>query len=289
MAPDVGMLLRVTLVGGIGTVKEHLGNTAGGANLFAVAAICALFVVDDGKIVYNGDGTAGAFPFTFLAANAAGLTGFSGIGTLIVVAAVNDEPDIFRDDMDQMVGAFFCAKTTADTKIQINFGKAVLDVNGTVGTHRHTVAIAKAAVGAQGVTGKEQVGSRTAANTNIFMAMVHIFGAAAAGNISDLSHRFGGLNAKSCRNIGRGLTAAGDTKGGVGDLTLSQRMGVTIAAGIATGAAVCTGKAFPNSKESLIFRDGHKFGSNHQHDTADDANDGDSGNWNDNTHIQTLR
>lgn len=166
-----------------------------------MATIGAFFVIDNSQIIHHGNGAAGAFPLTFFAADTAGLAGFPGVGTLIMVAAVDNEADILWNNVDQVVGAFFGTQTTSDTQVQINLCQAVFNVNSAVGADRHAVTVAQAAIRAQGVTGKQQVGSRAAADAYVFMAVVNVLRASATGNIGNLSDSFTGFHAQGSGDI----------------------------------------------------------------------------------------
>ena len=120
-------------------------NALDGADLAALSAVNALFVIDSREIVLNNDSTRGAVLFTLAAGDTAVLTVHSYLSTLVMIVAGNRNARGVANEMDNVVGAFLCAKTAADALSRVDRGNAsVIYADSVTGADLDAVAVAEA-------------------------------------------------------------------------------------------------------------------------------------------------
>ena len=129
----VGAVFRFSLIlnfEALGKIREeYVLETACGANLGALSAAPALFVVYFGKIVYNLNSSLGASLNAFAAGNAGILTYLASLSTLILVAAHINNRRFLRNERDNMLGAGIYAKTSTDATAGINVINTVINAD----------------------------------------------------------------------------------------------------------------------------------------------------------------
>ena len=260
------------------------GDAACGAYLGTLSAETADVIVNDCTIVDDFDGARGTILLTLFTADTAAAAGLLRVGTFFIVAAHHDGFYSLWHDVDQLHGAGLCTQTAANAQMRLDGGNPIFHADGVVRADGSAVTDAKAAVIALCVAGIQGCSSLAATDATIVMLHGHIGFFSAAGNIGNLRHCFPEFKTSCFGNFLRGEGGTRDTKASVFGDTVGQCMGVSVTAGEAAGATVGTGQAIADCDKPLIFRDGHEFGSNDQHDTADQTNDGDCNDWNNDTH-----
>ena len=230
-----------------------LVNAMHGADGGTGATTGALLVIDGCKVVYHGNCTVGAGLFALLTADTAVGAILSYRRTAVVVRALDNNAGGIVDKVDDVVGAGTCANTAANTLTGVNLCHAVDNADGIFGTYGGTVTVAKAGIGAEAVTAVSEVSVLAGLDAHVLVLLLYDVAGAVAGNVCNLFYNVLRLNAEDpCDILCRGVTARG-TKvcSGFGSICESLRISVT--AGVATSAAVCTGEAVTDSNEFLIL------------------------------------
>lgn len=124
------------------------GDDLDGALFGAGAAIGALFGIDGGEEIGDGDGAGGANLGAHHAADAAGGADLADDGALIMAGAAHGDMIFDRDHADEQVRAGFGTGTAAGAQAFIHMGNAIHDGERTEFADLDAIAIAQAAVAA---------------------------------------------------------------------------------------------------------------------------------------------
>ena len=167
-----------------------------GALLRAQTAVLALVRVDDGVVVDDVDGIELALLLAELAADAAGGAGLGGVLALVGgVAAYVDALDVGYD-VDDLLWADACAHAAAYADFSVDSGKAVADLDGTVGAGPLAVAEAYASVLAYARASEEAFDSGAGLKTLVIHLFLGGVAVARAAHIGDLLDDVQGLLAE---------------------------------------------------------------------------------------------
>ena len=105
--------------------EEYLLYAACGTALGTRSAACALFVVNNGAVVYDLDSVTGTELFALTTSDTSVLAGFTSICAFVMAAAVDDCCCLLRNHGNDMLGAGLYAHSTADTASRVDVCDAV--------------------------------------------------------------------------------------------------------------------------------------------------------------------
>ena len=118
------------------------------AGLGAGAAVGALFRIDVGQAVGDGDGAVLAGFLALHAADAADGADLPDSAALVVGSAAHPDDAAVGDHLKEVVGADLGAGAAAGAEVPVYHGQTVLDGQGVKLAGFHTVAVTQAAIGA---------------------------------------------------------------------------------------------------------------------------------------------
>ena len=141
--------------------KIDFDNASGCADISTLTASDTLFVVDSCAVVHNLNGAGLTDLFTLFAADTAMAAGFSGIDTLVLVAAADNDLNRSGNDLYLLAGTYLCANAAADAQMRLHTGYAVFNADCAMRTYLCAVTDTEAAVIALGIAGIQALGSST--------------------------------------------------------------------------------------------------------------------------------
>ena len=246
-----------------------------GALFGAGAAIGALFGIDGGEEIGDGDGAGGANLGAHHAADAAGGADLADCGALIVAGAADSDMIFDRDHADEQVRAGLGAGAAAGTQAFIHMGNAIHDGERAEFADLDAIAIAQAAVAAGFFAAVQGSAGRTGGGAVVILGFAALFAGAAAADGG-----FDGLGVFRCdaqvfADLSGDGSAAGDAEIGLGG-AIGNGFGVVIAAGIAAGAAIGAGQEAADILHTGIDGNREEMGGDHQQngtEQADGTND----------------
>ena len=231
-----------------------------GTNSRALSATGAEGVIDGCKIVLYLDGSVGAGLLALHASDTAVGADLTGNRALVVVGALNCNLYGIVDQLDDMVGAGSCADTSTDTLLRIDICNVVYDADSVLRTYINAVAVSEAGVDTGLVSGISKVCGETATKSLIVELSGGSVAGAVAGNVCNLFHNVLSLNAESVGNTLSGIVSTGDAEVGLSLLAFAESLGVTVAAAIAAGSAVCAGEAVSDCYGGFVFLNAEEYG-----------------------------
>ena len=132
------------------------------------------------------DGIIFADFFAFFAANAAGITCFSGVGAFVVAGAANNDLDGFGDDPDLPAWTDLGTKATAFAQMRPDGGDPIFDANRVVGADLGAVTDSEAALGALGISCEMAVGGDAGIDSTVIVLSGGGRVVSAAGDVGNL-------------------------------------------------------------------------------------------------------
>ena len=166
-----------------------------GAVRLAGAAVDALIVIYDGKVINDGDRLSGAVLCAFAAGDTAVGAFAADYRALIVIGAGDDNAPHVREKGDQVVRASLGAQSAADAFSCIDMSYAVLDTDRVVRADLLAVAEAHAAVGAMPPSAVKHVGGGAGLYAPVILFIMVVDTVAVAVYESDLLNDVFELNA----------------------------------------------------------------------------------------------
>ena len=224
-----------------------------GTNRYALATAGAEAVIDGSEVVNNLDSAVGTGLLTLHTADTAVGAYLSCHSALIVVGALNYHTGGILDKMDNTVGALSYTDAAADTLSGVNSCYTVLHGDSILRTSHSAVAVAKTSKVTSLVTAVNHVSGKAGLLTLVLKLSFSGVAGAVAGNVCNLLNNVCRLNAENSGDLLSGSVATGHTEVGSRGGLVSESLGVAVASGEATSAAVCTGEALTDSHSGLIL------------------------------------
>ena len=231
-----------------------------GTNSRALSATGTETVIDGSEIVLYLDCAALTGLLALHASDTTVRTDLTGNRALIVAGALNDDLDGIVCDLDNVVGAGPCADTATDTLLRIDICNVVYDADSVLGTYLNAIAMSETSVVTGLITGISKVCGETATKSLIVELSCGSVAGAVAGNVCNLLNYVLSLNAESGGNTLSGIVSTGDAEVGLSLLAFAESLGVTVAAAIAAGSAVCAGEAVSDCYGGLVFLNAEEYG-----------------------------
>ena len=233
--------------------KITLVYTVNGANGNARAASGTQSVINGCEIILYGNCTVGTSFLTFHTAYTSVRAILAYHSALIVVGALDNYSYSVLYKTNNAVGAFAHTNAAADTLARIYPRNTVFDGYSILGANLDAVTVSDASEGAEFVAAIRHISCAAGLVTLILESSFHYVTSAVTCNVSNSFDNVSGFNTEYLCDIPCRAVAAGNAEvcciGGL----VSQRLCITVAAGVSARATVCTGKAVADSQCRFIF------------------------------------
>ncbi len=216
-------------------------------SLNASATAGAKRVIDSCEVILNGDSAVGTGLLTFHTANTAVGAVLTYESALILVGAFNNYARGVVHKVNDAVGTFSYANSTADTLLGVDSCYAVFDSDSILRANSRAVAVAKTSKGAEFVAAVRHIGGTAGLVTLVVILSRGNVACAVAGNERYLFNNVLSLNTENSGNVLSSLVAAGNTKIGLIGSLVCKSLCVSVTARVAAGAAVGAGQTVTDS------------------------------------------
>ena len=236
-----------------------LVDTMNGTSLNAGATACAKVVVDGREIILYGDSAVRTGLLTLHTADTAVGAILTGVNTLILVGALNNNAGGVIDEVDDTVGTLAYADAAADTLSGINLCYAIVDGDSALRTNYRAVAVAEAGEGTVLVTAVCHI----CGTAGLVALVVALSGScvtgAVAGNVSNLFYNVLSINTEDSGDLLSGGVTAGNTEVGLVGSLFGQSLCIAVTARVSAGAAVGAGQTVTDSEGGLVLLNSEEY------------------------------
>ena len=233
---------EVALVDAMYRTSLNAGATAG-----------AKVVVDGREIILNGDSAVGTGLLTLHTADTAVGAILTGVSTLILVGALNNNTGGVIDEVDDTVGALAYADATADTLSGINLCYAVVDGDSTLGTNYRAVTVAEAGEGTVLITAVCHICGTAGLVALVVALSGSCLTGAVAGNVSNLFYNVLSVNTEDSGDLLSGGVTAGNTEVSLVGSLFGESLCVAVTSRVSAGATVGAGQTVTDSEGGLVL------------------------------------